>query len=58
MSELAKTKKKRIPRKGDLPASKGRERQGKAMNEKRLESEAIERAVYDGMQDLRVKRSK
>jgi hypothetical protein len=56
MSQLAK--KKRIPRKGDGTALKAHESQGKAMNEKRLESEAIERAVYDGMQDLRVKRSR
>jgi hypothetical protein len=32
--------------------------QGKTANEKRLESEAIERAVYDGMQDLRAKKSR
>ena len=50
-------KKKRIP-----DASKSR---GKELNEKPLQpvkdqeqdSEAIERAVYDGMQDLRVKKS-
>jgi hypothetical protein len=39
MSQLAK--KKRIPRKGDGNALKAHESQGKAMNEKRLESEAI-----------------
>ncbi len=55
MSKSAK--KKRILRKGDVPASKGNESQAKAKEEKRLESEDIERAVYDGMQDLRVKRS-
>jgi hypothetical protein len=56
MSKLAK--KKRIPRKPDVPASKGDESQGKAKNEKRSDSEDIERAVYDGMQDLRVERSR
>ncbi len=56
MSEMAK--KKPIPRKGDVPASKGRERRGKTMNKKQSDSDDIERAVYDGMQDLRVKRSK
>ncbi len=53
MSKSAK--KKRIPRKGHVPAPKGQQTQDKTMNEKRLESEDIERAVYDGMQDLRVK---
>ena len=60
MSVLAK--KKRVPRKGAMPPSKGPE---KAMNEKQSlaaedqqnDSEAIERAVYDGMQDLRAKKS-
>ena len=59
MSELAK--KKRISRKADGPASAGR---GKAMKTKPLrpskdqkgDSEAVARAVYDGMQDLRVKK--
>ena len=55
MSDPAK--KRRPSRKGDAPASKGGESQGKAKDEKRLESEDIERAVYDGMQDLRVKSS-
>jgi hypothetical protein len=53
MSEAAK--KKRPPRKRDVSASKRHESQDKAKEEKRLESEDIERAVYDGMQDLRVK---
>ena len=52
---------KRVPRKADVAAPNGR---GKAMNKKPLprvkdrqdDSEAIERAVYDGMQDLRVKK--
>jgi len=56
MSKSAK--KKRPPRKGVVPAAKGDESQGKAKEEKRLESEDIERAVYDGMQDLRVKSSR
>jgi hypothetical protein len=59
MSELAK--KKTIPCKADVPALKGRDN---AMNKKQLQpvknqehdSEAIERAVYDGMQDLRAKK--
>ena len=54
MSKSAK--KKRPPRKGDAPASKHRESQGEAKDEKQLESEDIERAIYDGMQDLRVKK--
>ena len=61
MNEFAK--KKRTPRKGDMRSSKGRE---KAMNQKlslpekdqQNDSEAIERAVYDGMQDLRTDRSR
>ncbi len=56
MSEAAR--KKRIPRKRDLPASKREESRGKAKDEKRSESEDIERAIYDGMQDLRVEKSK
>lgn len=56
MSELAK--KKPVPRKGDVPASKGREDRGETMYKARSDSDDIERAVYDGMQDLRVKRSK
>ena len=59
MSKLAK--KKYVPCEEGVPASKGRD---KAMNKKKLqpvedqklEAEAIERAVYDGMQDLRVKK--
>jgi hypothetical protein len=59
MSKLAK--KKYVSAKQDGPASKGRD---KATNKKKLqpvkdqklEAEAIERAVYDGMQDLRVKK--
>ena len=61
MSELAK--KERVPRKGAMRSSKGR---AKAMNEKQTlavedqqnDSEAIERAVYDGMQDLRAEKSR
>jgi hypothetical protein len=59
MSELAK--KKHVARKGEVPALKG---QGKATDKKQLQpaknqkddSEAIERAVYDGMQDLRAEK--
>ena len=61
MSESAK--KKPVSRKRAVPASNGH---GKAMNEKQSpsakeqldDSEAIERAVYDGMQDLRVKKTR
>jgi len=55
MNQLAK--KKRVPRKRDVPASKDRESQDKPTKE-RLESDDIERAVYDGMQDLRVEKPK
>ena len=54
MSETAK--KKRTPRKTDAPASKAQTGHGKAPNEKQSDSDDVERAVYDGMQDLRVKR--
>ena len=60
MRELAK-KSKHGPRKGEVPAPKGN---NKSTDKKKLQpvknqeddSEAIERAVYDGMQDLRVKK--
>jgi hypothetical protein len=60
MSKLAR-RRNLLPKK-DGRASKDR---GKAVNEKQsqvekdhlLEAEAIERAVYDGMQDLRAKKS-
>ena len=56
-----KAKKKRGLRKEDAPALKGRD---KATNKKSLrpvmdqehDSEDIERAVYDGMQDLRAEK--
>lgn len=59
MSELAK--RKRVLQQGAMPSSKGHE---KAMNEKlslaaedqQYDSEAIARAVYDGMQDLRAQK--
>ena len=59
MSKLVK--KKTISRKEDVPASKGQDNgtnKKKLQSEKdqKLEAEAIERAVYDGMQDLRVKK--
>ena len=55
--------KKRVLRKDGVPALKGRD---KAINKKPLrpakdpkhDSEAIERAVYDGMQDLRTEKPK
>ena len=60
MSKLAR-RRNRL-RKEDARASKGH---GKAVNEKQsqaekdhlVEAEDIERAVYDGMQDLRAKKS-
>jgi hypothetical protein len=50
---------KPVPRKKDAPAAKGRGKTVHAKNsgtanDPKLDSEAIERAVYDGMQDLRV----
>ena len=59
MSETAK--KKRAPGKSDVPASKGHDKSiaGKKSppaKDRSGDSEAIERAVYDGLQDLRVKR--
>jgi len=61
MGDLAK--KKRVPRKGDMASAKGRqqamnEKQPPPMKDQRNDSEAIERAVYDGMQDLRADKSK
>ncbi len=54
MGEMAR--KKRIQGKGDAPAIKGGNKDKKklrpAKNQK-TDSEDIERAVYDGMQDLR-----
>ena len=50
-------KKKRIPRKESVPVSKGNQGRGKTADEKPSDSDDVERAVYDGMQDLRVKRS-
>ena len=49
-------KKKRIP---DASKSQGKEKNEKPLQPAKDEdSEAIERAVYDGMQDLRVKKSR
>ena len=61
MSESVK--KERLPRTGAMRSAKDH---GKAMNKKQTlaaedrqnDSAAIERAVYDGMQDLRAKKSK
>ena len=50
------TKKKPVPQKKDVPVSKDDQRRGKTPNEKQSDSDDVERAVYDGMQDLRVKR--
>ncbi len=55
-------KKKRPPRKGDVPASKGQhkamdKKQSRSAKDQEDDSEAIERAVYDGMQDLRATKS-
>ena len=54
MNEPAR--KKRTPRKGSVPASKGMESRGKATDQKQSDSDDVERAVYDGMQDLREKK--
>ena len=51
--------KKRTPRTQDpRPAQERGKRQRQAPEDKRRESEDIERAVYDGMQDLRTERPK
>jgi len=49
-------RKKRTPR-GDRPGTEGGKPQKKPP-EKHEDSDDIERAVYDGMQDLRVERPK
>jgi len=61
MSELPIEK--RVPRTGDTPSDKGDERtmknkQSLSLKDKQADSSAIERAVYDGMHDLRSNRSK
>ena len=61
MSEF--TKKKRSPRKGDRPSSTGREevmlkKKSPPAKNQQNDSEDIERAVYDGMQDLRAEKPK
>ena len=53
MSEPAA--KKRVPRNADTPPPT---KPSRPMNEKKRESEDIERAVYDGMQDLRAEKPK
>ena len=53
MSESAK--KKSTPRKKDAPA-RSHESRRETTNEKQSDSDDVERAVYDGMQDLRVKK--
>ena len=54
MSESAK--KKRTPRKPDPPAARNNESRGKTQKQELSDSDDVERAVYDGMQDLRVKK--
>jgi len=54
---------KPVPRKTDAPAAKGRARtatakQSRPALDQKRESEDIERAVYDGMQDLRAGKPK
>ena len=54
---------KRDPRTEDMPSDNGDERvlkkkQSLSLNDKQVDSSAIERAVYDGMHDLRGNRSK
>lgn len=49
---------KSVSRRNDVSASRGRgkvanKKQSQAVKDQLLEAEAIERAVYDGMQDLR-----
>ena len=56
-------KKERVPRKSAMRSSKGHERamnqkQTPAVEDRQDDSEAIERAVYDGMRDLREEKSK
>jgi len=51
-------KKKRVPGRSDVPALKGHDeaiagKQSPPAKVQSYDSEAIERAVYDGMQDLR-----
>ena len=47
--------KKRVSGKDDVPPST---KPSRPVNEKKRESEDIERAVYDGMQDLRAEKPK
>ena len=57
------TQKKPVPGKGDVPAPKSRDKatareESKPVKDQERDSEAIERAVYDGMQDLRSEKPK
>lgn len=61
MSESVKTKS--ASREPDAPSRKGpdgttNKTKFKPVKDKKDDSKAIERAVYDGMQDLRVKKSR
>jgi hypothetical protein len=51
-------KKKAAPRKPSPPASKAMSKKRSPAEEKRDDSDDIERAVYDGMQDLRTPKPK
>ena len=55
MSESAK--KKNTPRKRAVPAAKAPASRATTTDQKQSDSDDVERAVYDGMQDLRVKKS-
>ena len=54
--ELLSVKKKHPPRRKDAPAPGTDSRRGKTTDRKPSDAEDVERAVYDGMQDLRVKK--
>jgi len=57
------TQKKPVPGISDVPAPRSRDKatakeESKPAGERERDSEAIERAVYDGMQDLRAVKPK
>jgi hypothetical protein len=54
---MDETRRKKRPSRDDRPPTEGG-KHPKKPPEKQLDSEDIERAVYDGMQDLRVERPK
>ncbi len=51
-----KEKRKQTPRRVDAPALGNDPRRGKTTDRTPSDSDDVERAVYDGMQDLRVKK--